>query len=206
MNANPIGSKNSFNLYPKTIKTQNDIKSIIYYTFIAIFILNVSVGAYTFTLWNTVNALSTERLENIEKIEDAKPLLNVFNNINGFKADVDKITEYQKSITSVEMPIFDILKDFEAKMPSNTTLNAVTIADDGKISLVGFSKDEFVVSDLVTTLKAMDKLSNVYLKSVVKKEDAVNKTDAYINVFTIECQVKGMVKPAANASTSGGKK
>lgn len=202
LNTNPIGSKNSFNLYPKTIKTQNDIKSIAYYTFIVIFVLNVGFGAYTFTLWNTANSLNTERLDNIQKIEDAKPLLNVFNTIKGIKADVDKITAYQKSITSVEMPIFDILKDLEAKLPSNTTLNSATIADDGKITLVGMSKDEFVVIDLVTTLKEMDKLSNVYLKSVTKKEDTLNKTDAYVNIFTIECQVKGIVKPAAN----GGKK
>ena len=201
MNTNPIISKNSFNLYPKAIKTQNDIKSIIYYTFIAIFILNVCFGVYTFTLSNKVNALNKERLENIQKIEDAKPLLTIFNNIKGIKADVDKIVTYQKSITSVEMPIFDIIKNLEAKLPSNITLNSATIADDGKITLVGMSKNEFIVCDLVTTLKAMDKLSNVYLKSVVKKEDALNKTGVYVNIFTIECQVPGMVKPA-----TGGKK
>ena len=201
MNSNPIISKNSFNLYPKAIKTQNDIKSIIYYTFIAIFILNVCFGVYTFMQSNKVNALNKERLENIQKIEDAKPLLSIFNNIKGYKVDVDKIVTYQKSITSVEMPIFDIIKNLEAKLPSNITLNSATIADDGKITLVGMSKNEFIVCDLVTTLKAMDKLSNVYLKSVVKKEDALNKTGVYVNIFTIECQVTGIVKPV-----TGGKK
>jgi len=215
LNGNQMFAKNGFNLYPKDIKKQHNIKAIIYYSLIGLFIFNLCFGFYTSSLYGKINDINTQRLENIRKIEEAKPRVQVSNNIKGYKADVDKISAYEKSIKSLEPPAFEILRELESKSPSNITLNSVTMAQGGAITLVGMAIDEFVACDFVTILKKMDKFSNVYLKSVSKKEDDVNKTGDYVNIFNIDCQVKGMEKKATASTaaatqqtkaTDGGKK
>ena len=196
MNANLSYTKNSFNLYPKEINKSRNIKIFLYYIIALLLAFNALFGYYSFMLTNEINLANQQRLEDIDKISAAQPLMLLDGSIKKHKAETDKMTSLQRSITSVLVPSFEILKDLELKTPSDITLNSITISDDGKINLVGLSKDEFVVSDFVTALKQIDKFSGVHLKSVVKKEDETIKKDAYVNIFTIECTVKGAGKAA----------
>ena len=208
-------SKNEFNLLPKSFEKQRNAKLFMVYTVVFLVIVNVCFVGYISILLGQIGDLNSRNAIQLKKVDAAKPLLELEASINEYKTGIDKILAYQKSITSVEAPVFEIFKDLEALVPSDITLNSVQLAEDGKITIVGMSKDEFVVCDLIESLKSMDKLSDIYLKSVTKKEDEKNQTGNYANIYNIECQVKGIAKKDDKAtatkaettpSSNGGKK
>lgn len=193
--------KNSFNLFPKNVERNREIENLVKYILIALWIGCVCFSVYTFFLFNKINVVNAEKQVNTRKVEQAKPFVALYDSVKKDQSELNKIQAFQKSINSVDAPMVDILKNLESSAPSDITINSLTLGEDGKILLVGMARNEFVTGEFVASMKKIDKLTNVYLKSVSKKEDEENNSGAYINIFNIECQAKDLVK-----ATDGGKK
>jgi hypothetical protein len=194
-------SKSSFNFFPKNIERERTIRRSIYYAVAALLVFNIGFVSYNLFLSNLVRVINETKLDHTMKIAEADPIIKLDATIKGYEADLAKITAYQKSINSVEAPMFAILVDLEKLVPSNITFNSLTLGEDGKIVLIGLAKDEYEICDFVTSLKGMSKISDVYLKSTSKKEDDQKKDGNYANIFNIECQVQGLTKIEGSKTT-----
>jgi len=194
MNFNPMYSKNTFNLFPKDIQRHRYAKHIVYFLITALILVNIGFAFKTVLTKNHITNINKIKEDNLKEIENAKPRVELNNTIREYQSNLNKITEFQKSLTSVDVPMFDIFKEIEKKSPKNISMNSITLSEDGKIALTGLAKDEFVVCNFVSNLKKIDKLTDTNLKSVTKKEDEKNKTGIYVNIFNIDSQVKGITK------------
>ncbi len=168
-------------------------------------IVNLCTAAYTYFISLQIDITNRQRAIITNKIKAYAEYKAYRDRIDSNKAELAKMEQYQESVTSIEAPIFEILKTLEETVPSDISFTDVTFSEDGKITIKGMAKDEFVVADLLVVLKKNEKLADVFLNSVTKKEADNKKNSKYANVFNIECNSADLIKEKKKAPVSSNK-